>query len=49
MQKKFILENAESLLKDIGRGKIDGSEFKERYNNDLHDLETILKLKVTRN
>ena len=29
MQKKFTLENAESLLKDIGRGKIDGSEFKE--------------------
>ena len=47
--KEFKLNNAESLLKDISSAKIDGSEFKKRYSNVIDDVETILKLNVTRN
>ena len=46
--KEFTLGKAESLLKDIGRGKIDKSEFKDRHTNIADDVKIILKPKVTR-
>ena len=39
--KEFTLDNAESSLKGITSGKIDGSEFKRKYNNII-DVETRL-------
>ena len=47
--KEFILDNAESLLKDISNGKIDGSKFRERHINIIYDVEIMLKLKVPKN
>ena len=38
----ITLDNAESLLKSIGSGKIDRREFKETYNNTVDDVEKIL-------
>ena len=38
----ITLDNAESLLKSIGSGKIDRREFKETYNNTADDVENIL-------
>ena len=40
--KEIKLDKAESLLKDIGRRKIDRHEFKEKYNNIVDDIEEIL-------
>ena len=40
--REITLDNAESLLKSIGSGKIDRREFKETYNNTADDVEKIL-------
>ena len=40
--REITLDNAESLLKSIGSGKIDRREFKETYNNTVDDVEKIL-------
>ena len=41
-RKEITLDKAESLLKRVGSGKIDGHEFKEKYNNIVDDVEKIL-------
>ena len=38
----ITLDNAESLLKDLGSGKIDKCEFNKKYNNIVVDVEKIL-------
>ena len=40
--REITLDNAESLLKDIGSGKIDGREFIRKYNNTVNEVEKIL-------
>ena len=48
--KEITLDNAESLLKDIGSGKIDKREFKTNYNNIVDDVKKMLDSPVlTRN
>ena len=47
-KKEFTLDNAESLLKGLINGKIDGSEAKERYNKIVDSVDTILKAEVTK-
>ena len=47
---EITLNKAESLLKDVGSRKIDGHEFKEKYNSIVDDVEKILnRPTVTRN
>ena len=41
--RKITLDKAESLLKDLGNGKLEGREFTEKYNNIVDDIESILK------
>ena len=41
--KKITLDNAESLLKDLGNGILDGHEFQNRYNNIANDTEAIIR------
>ena len=49
-EKEITLDEAESLLKDVGSGKINGHEFKEKYNNIVYDVISILdKPVLTRN
>ena len=40
--REITLDKAESLLKGVGSGKINGHEFKEKYNNIVDDVEKIL-------
>ena len=40
--REVTLDNAESLLKGVGSGKIDQREFKKKYNNIVDDVEKIL-------
>ena len=42
-RREITLDNAESLLKDIARGKINGSKFKKEYNNIADDVYAILQ------
>ena len=47
--RETTLDNIESLLKDLGNEILNGSEFKNRYNNIVDDREAILnKPKATR-
>ena len=39
--REITLDNTERLLKDLGNGKMDGSEFRKEYNNIVNDVETI--------
>ena len=39
----ITLDNAGSLLKNIGRGKISGYKFKKEYNNIVDDVALIFK------
>ena len=39
--REITLDNAESLLKGVGCGKIDKREFKKRYYNIVDDVEKI--------
>ena len=39
--REITLDNVESLLKSIGSGKINKSEFKKKYNNIANDVEKI--------
>ena len=48
--REITLDKAESLLKGVGSGKINGHEFKEKYNNIVDDVEKILnRSTLTRN
>ena len=48
--REITLDNTERLLKDLGNGKIDGSEFRKEYNNIVNDVEAIVnKPIITRN
>ena len=48
--REITLDKAESLLKGVGSGKIDEHEFKEKYNNIVHDVKKILsRSTLTRN
>ena len=40
--REITLDKTESLLKDLGSGKINGHEFKEKYNNIIDDVKKIL-------
>ena len=40
--REITLNNAESLLKDLGNGILDGREFKNSYNNIANDVEAIV-------
>ena len=40
--REITLNNAESSLKDLGNGTLDGREFKNRYNNISNDVEAIV-------
>ena len=40
--REITLDNAESLLKDVGREKIDKREFKKKYINIVDDVEKVL-------
>ena len=40
--REITLNNAESLLKDLGNGIVDGYEFKNRYNNISNNTEAII-------
>ena len=47
--RKITLDNAESLLKDLGKGILDGHDFKNRYNSIASDVESIVnKASITR-
>ena len=35
--REITLDNAESLVKDAGSGKIEKREFKKKYNNTVND------------
>ena len=49
-EREITLDNVESLLKDLGNGKIDGREYKERYKNIADDIEAIVnKPMITKN
>ena len=39
---EITLDKVESLLKDIGSGKIDGREFKEKYNDIVNNINKVL-------
>ena len=41
-EREIILDNAESLVKDVSNGKIDKREFKKKYNNIVDNVEKIL-------
>ena len=41
--REIALDNAESLLKGIASGKINGSEFKREYSNIVDDVEAMQK------
>ena len=48
--REITLDKAESLLNSVGSGKIDGHEFKEKYNDIVDDVEKILnRSTLTRN
>ena len=48
--KEITLDKAEGLLKDVGSGKIDGHEFKEKFNKIVDDVKTTLnRPMLTRN
>ena len=48
--REITLDNAESLLKDLGNGILDGREFKIRYNDIANDVEAIVNNPIiTRN
>ena len=48
--REITLDNAESLLKDLGNGILDGREFKIRYNDIANDVESIVNNPIiTRN
>ena len=48
--KEITLDKAESLLKEIGSEKIDGHEFKEKYDDIVDDVIPILhKTVLTKN
>ena len=48
--REITLNNTENLLKDLGIGLVDGNEFKNRYNDILDDIKTIVdKATITRN
>ena len=48
--REITLDKAESLLKDVGSGKINRHEFKEKYNDIIDDVIPILdKSAFTRN
>ena len=48
--REITLDNTERSLKDLGNGKIDGSEFRKEYNNIVNDVEAIVnKPIITRN
>ena len=40
--REITLDDAESLVKGVGNGKIDEREFKKKYNNIVDDVEKIL-------
>ena len=47
--REITLNNAESLLKDLDNGILDGREFKNRFNNITNDVEAIVnKPRLTR-
>ena len=41
--REITLDKTESLLKDLGNGLVDGREFKNRYNDIVNDVESLLK------
>ena len=41
--REIALDNAESLLKGIASGKINGNEFKREYSNIVDDVEAMQK------
>ena len=48
--RESTLDNAESLLRGVGSGNIDGHEFKEKYNDIIDDVEkTLSRSTLTRN
>ena len=48
--REIILDHAESLLKDLGNGILDGHEFKNTGNNIVNDAEAIINKPIsTRN
>ena len=47
--REITLDNAESLLKDLGKGILDKYEFKREYNNIADDVKTTVnKAIITR-
>ena len=40
--REITLDKVESLLKGVGSGKINGHEFKEKYNNTVDDVKKTL-------
>ena len=47
--REITLDNAESLLKDLGDGILDRREFKKKYGNIVDDVEAIVnKSPITR-
>ena len=48
--REITLDNIGSLLKDVGSGEIDGSQYKKEYNNIVNDADVIVnKPMLTRN
>ena len=43
---EITLDKVENLLKGVGSGKIDGHEFKEKYNSIVGDAKKILNRRV---
>ena len=41
-RREITLDKVESLLKGVGSGKINGHEFKEKYNNTVDDVKKTL-------
>ena len=41
--REITLDNTESLLKDLGKGILDGHEFENRCNDIANDIEAIVK------
>ena len=49
-KREITLDNAESSLKGIANGKINGGEFKREYSNVVNDIEAIIqKSTLTKN
>ena len=46
--REVTLDNTESLLKDLGNGILNCHEFKNRYNNIVDDIKTILNKPMIR-